>query len=637
MATTTPEKKLQLEDTTECRSSAQYPTIQKAELSSKTREYHYDHSSMFDSASSQKGIQGTLQMNFLDAALLSRLDMPSFSGNLLDFPTFWSRYNALVHSKIDLSDATKFSLLKSCLRGQALQSIEGIPVTDEDYRTAVDILHQMYNNPSALRHLIYTELANLPQCDQEGKRLQEIYLKMLRLIRQYTSITPGSPEYGLGALLYNKLPRFVQSKIYDITGGQMSLTPNQLIDLLSDVVRKEVTLGQVGNSINSYCANNYNLRNSTTGDAERLKKPVPFSNVRQKSCPFCFETNHNAFQCRYFNTPDERRDRTHQNDLCFKCLRPDHRTKFCDRPPCNICNYHHHPSLCYHSKPPQNKTLSERDTNKIIQNNFAFPKNQTNEWSKRTNDIQSNSNRFLDGGKLKQARSPANLVNFSEDVTENSAKNESEEDGEPNQKSGLCYTATSSTTIETENNEEQKNNDEVLLMCTEIILVNPDDRSKRARTLAFLDSGSTHSYITTDVAENLKLNQVTEKDITLYTFGNEESRTVSSKQYNICILLPNDSLYPMKVQSLPILTKPLPLPSSLPSLSTELAQRFSIFSQTQRDRNSHRNGSLLAVGPLLRFPFFKSAEWTLPIAHEIREDYLWKENTDSCCKHGSEK
>ncbi|KAK6011248.1 hypothetical protein OSTOST_23678, partial [Ostertagia ostertagi] len=205
MATTTPEKKLQLEDTTECRSSAQYPTIQKAELSSKTREYHYDHSSMFDSASSQKGIQGTLQMNFLDAALLSRLDMP-----------IWS-------------------LLKSCLRGQALQSIKGIPVTDEDYRTAVDILHQMYNNPSALRHLIYTELANLPQCDQEGKRLQEIYLKMLRLIRQIHFHHPRVAGIRARALLYNKLPRFVQSKIYDITGGQRGLTPNQIIDLLSDV------------------------------------------------------------------------------------------------------------------------------------------------------------------------------------------------------------------------------------------------------------------------------------------------------------------------------------------------------------------------------------------------------------------
>ncbi|KAK5977847.1 hypothetical protein GCK32_003060 [Trichostrongylus colubriformis] len=52
-------------------------------------------------------------------------------------------------------------------RGRPLQNIEGNPIADEEYDTAIDVLQQMYDNPSALRHLIYTELANLPHCDQE--------------------------------------------------------------------------------------------------------------------------------------------------------------------------------------------------------------------------------------------------------------------------------------------------------------------------------------------------------------------------------------------------------------------------------------------------------------------------------------
>ncbi|KAK6727527.1 hypothetical protein RB195_005297 [Necator americanus] len=161
--------------------------------------------------------QETQNLNYFDASLLTRLDLPSFTGNLLEFPEFWARYHALIHSKSTLSGATEFSLLKSCLKGRALQTIDGLPVTDDNYAIAIDILLATYDNPSTLRHLIYTQLSSLPQCDPDGKQLQDLYLRMLQLVRQYTVITPYSPEFALGALLYNKLPRFVRARIYDMT------------------------------------------------------------------------------------------------------------------------------------------------------------------------------------------------------------------------------------------------------------------------------------------------------------------------------------------------------------------------------------------------------------------------------------
>ncbi|KAK6765379.1 hypothetical protein RB195_025340 [Necator americanus] len=99
-------------------------------------------------------------LNYFDASLIWRVDLPSFSGSLIEFPEFWSRFHSLVHSKMSLSGATKFSLFKSCLRERALECIESLPITDEEYITAVDILHMTYN-PSTIRHLIYTQLSNL--------------------------------------------------------------------------------------------------------------------------------------------------------------------------------------------------------------------------------------------------------------------------------------------------------------------------------------------------------------------------------------------------------------------------------------------------------------------------------------------
>ncbi|VDK62129.1 unnamed protein product [Cylicostephanus goldi] len=61
-------------------------------------------------------------LNFVDASILSKLELPTFDGNLLDYPEFQSRFATLVGNKLQLDDTTKFSLLKLCLRGKALHA-----------------------------------------------------------------------------------------------------------------------------------------------------------------------------------------------------------------------------------------------------------------------------------------------------------------------------------------------------------------------------------------------------------------------------------------------------------------------------------------------------------------------------------
>uniref|UniRef100_A0A7I5EB81 DUF1758 domain-containing protein n=1 Tax=Haemonchus contortus TaxID=6289 RepID=A0A7I5EB81_HAECO len=139
-----------------------------------------------------------------------------------------------------------------------------------------------------------------------------------------------------------------------------------------------------------------------------------------------------------------------------------------------------------------------------------------------------NCSRLPDGWKLEQVRSRIKMGNFSKDLAANDTKSGNDEEGEPNLKSSLCCIAIGPTTVHAKGDKQRNNNEEVLLMCTEVTLVNPDDNSETAKTMAFLDSRSTHSYITTEVAEKTELSQFKEKDITLHTFGNKEAQTVSS-------------------------------------------------------------------------------------------------------------
>ncbi|VDK76366.1 unnamed protein product, partial [Cylicostephanus goldi] len=85
-------------------------------------------------------------MNFVDASIVSKLELPTFDGNLLDYPEFSSRFATLVGNKIQLDDTTKFSLLKSCLRGKALHVIQGLSMTPGNYKVAMEILKTHFDD-----------------------------------------------------------------------------------------------------------------------------------------------------------------------------------------------------------------------------------------------------------------------------------------------------------------------------------------------------------------------------------------------------------------------------------------------------------------------------------------------------------
>ncbi|WKX90962.1 hypothetical protein Q1695_009644 [Nippostrongylus brasiliensis] len=518
----------------------------------------------------QRDVGENYDFNYFDASLLARLELPSFSGDIFEFQEFWARYNTLIHSKRTISDATKFSLLKSCLRGRALHTIDGLPITNENYTRAVDILRSTYDNPSALRHLIYTKLLHLPQCDPEGRHLQELYFKMLRLVRQYTAITPDSPEYGLGALLYNKLPRFVKSKLYDMTDGQKNLTPSELMRLLEGIVRKESTLCQIDAFSTPYQQSSYYMTNRSTWQPQHLSthhstqlNPQANSPSRRYAtpCPFCSRPSHNAEQCRTISTAEDRRKFAKSGKMCLKCLQQGHSTISCNHPPCYICQYHHHPALCY-----------KKTSNELT---YGYPQDRpTARNPRQPQNIQSPTNNTRHP-LIPTARTDIGNIHPPEHphrTTPNTWQTHySSEDNTLNIRSPNIATTQldeSSSSYTTAFNHDTTDNNNitpqssVLLMCANVTLVNPNDSSKKVETVAFLDSGSTHTYITTELAEQLQLRPIKSKHIALHTFGSSSPISLQSNLHNLQLRLHDKTSYAISAQSLPALTQALTIPAS---------------------------------------------------------------------------
>ena len=59
------------------------------------------------------------------AVNLPTLHVPKFSGDLTDWPNFWSFFDNLVHSNPHLSTVVKFTHLRESLTDQAAESIRG--------------------------------------------------------------------------------------------------------------------------------------------------------------------------------------------------------------------------------------------------------------------------------------------------------------------------------------------------------------------------------------------------------------------------------------------------------------------------------------------------------------------------------
>ncbi|KAK6018945.1 zinc knuckle [Ostertagia ostertagi] len=449
-------------------------------------------------------------LNFVDASILAKLELPTFDGNLLEYPEFACRFATLVGNKTQLDDTTKLSLLKSCLRGRALQSIQGLSMTPENYRIAMDILRTHYDDKVTVKHILYTKLAQLPDCDPEGRNLQTLYNRMFALIRQFTNGYNDNDEKALGAILINKLPARIRSMIYDRTSNSHNLSPSELLNLLTDIVRKDAVLFEMeyhAKNPSSLAHHGFHVSVKTKPPARVPRKP---RSSKQKPCPYCNTPSHQASRCTVFPTVQQRHRQVKALRLCYNCLSNQHSTKDCpSKYSCKFCSRRHHSSLC-------------------------FSHFQNSQQRRSTNRSPSH---------------PRTSCQHFANTVETTATMETPTDSCPKNEDATIVACTTECT----KNYNQQPLSHAALMCAPVRVFNPSDPSRRITATAFLDSGSSQSYITDDLAKLLNLSTLTTEDISISTFGSTTPLQVTSRDHLLGIVMETGEKR-LKVKSLPTLT-----------------------------------------------------------------------------------
>ncbi|KAK5985335.1 hypothetical protein GCK32_021813 [Trichostrongylus colubriformis] len=514
-------------------------------------------------------------LSFVDASILSKLDLPMFDGNLLEFPEYWARFSTLVGNKSQLDGATKLSLLKSTLRGRALQTIQGLSVTAANYPVAVEILKNHFDDQVTIRHILYTRLASLPPCDKDGRNLFALYSQMYALVRQFTTYEDDSKEYALGAILLNKLPRYIRSRIYDQSGNHENLVPTELLQILTKIVRKESTLEEMEDR--SLYPENGHMYAALHHQAKASSFPRRTSSLQNsmnreatKTCSFCGSNNHNASSCLTYRTIKERLKIIKTKRLCYNCLSSRHATKECtSQRSCVHCSRRHHSSICQIKSPPNQPNQRPRfrqfrpslhtsgfppPSPHGITSTHSQPSRPTNRSYMTIEDgnqsilptTQDSSSPPFMNPKPTHPQPPSQPPDR---YTE--SRNKKEQYGQN------AATKTPSSAYAIDVIASSKATGKGVLMCTSVTLFNPEDPSQQLQTTAFFDSGASISMINRDIAKNLNLNMEEEQPLSLRTFGKEGVQTYPSSKATVGLLLENYDKFILNVQTLPFLTEPM--------------------------------------------------------------------------------
>ncbi|GFS58693.1 integrase catalytic domain-containing protein [Trichonephila clavipes] len=93
---------------------------------------------------------------------LPKLTINHFYGDNSQWLTFWNTFETAIHKNESLDKITKFNYLRTYLKGSALNSIDGLSITPENYDAAIEILISRFGKKNILINTHMNNLFRIP-------------------------------------------------------------------------------------------------------------------------------------------------------------------------------------------------------------------------------------------------------------------------------------------------------------------------------------------------------------------------------------------------------------------------------------------------------------------------------------------
>lgn len=273
---------------------------------------------------------------------LPRMNMPVFSGNYLEWQSFFDLFDSLVHKNPTLKNSQKLYFLKMNLAGEAASLISHLKIEDANYESALQKLKSRYDKPREIANQhIKRFLAQPTLTTSSAHGLRSLHDVSDEVIRALETMNREDRNTWLLFILIEKVDADTK-QLWCQKIAEMDETSITLECFLKFVESRSFAL-QSAQSSKPKTSVPMKLPSKfqpqSRGATTFVATNPPFCNV-------CGKQNHFLYQCGKFihMSHDDRLSHVNRMELCNNCLKV-HPGESCKSGACRKCHLPHHTLL----------------------------------------------------------------------------------------------------------------------------------------------------------------------------------------------------------------------------------------------------------------------------------------------------
>ncbi|XP_037931452.1 uncharacterized protein LOC119666242 [Teleopsis dalmanni] len=292
---------------------------------------------------------------------LPELQLPTFSGDIKDWPHFILMFGTIVDESIELSNLEKLQHLRSCLKGSALDAIKSLEVSDANYAKSLLLLSKRFDNKRLIFQAHIKEIFGLrrvePNAVVDLRRLSDKMNSHLHALS-----TLGSKEQIADGLIVHLVSQRLDPASQAKWEEKASIDAIHTWDQMADFLDKRCKTLEHVDYATKFSAHNKTEQINLHPIARKV-----FIATNSKGCTFCESDDHFIYSCCQFTnlSPKLRLTEARKLSLCLNCLKKGHQLKQCKSSFCRICSRPHH-TLLHLNEPINDSTFSSSNDVPIV-------------------------------------------------------------------------------------------------------------------------------------------------------------------------------------------------------------------------------------------------------------------------------
>ena len=464
-------------------------------------------------------------------AKLPKLQIKTFRGEITQWAPFFDSFKASIDSNPDIPETDKFNYLKGLLSGSSYEAIEGLPITGENYKKALEILETRYSNKQLC---ISTHMENLMKMQpvtsiHDIKGIRTLYDKLEANLRALDTLGISSSAYGdlLIPILIKKIPEELRLIITRQFDGETWDLGKILKSLKTELeARERIKFMSSNTSTSTSDQKPRQFRQPATASA------LISTNRSSPSCTYC-KGAHASVNCNIITDISARKEFLRKRGRCCSCLKIGHVSKNCPSTiKCWTCFIKDHCSICDKRNPSFSRGSYQSNANPSP----PVPPPSVGNYAVNFSGNQ------VTGPPVSPAVTPPGqpLTNVIVSPTVpgyyviNPAGNPaiaSKCEARQEQREG---SATHTYYISAQNS--------VLLQTAKVIASSPDGKHGGITIRVLLDTGCQRTYVSSRLRQALNLPSLKKECLLIKTFGNNSEQIENCNLVQLCLQSIRDDL-----------------------------------------------------------------------------------------------